>query len=281
MKVITAEIRHKSRSDVFRLVPLGDIHIGAQSCDENLFKRVVKSIAEDPNAYWFGMGDYCDFINRRDPRFDVTSLADFLISKEGLGDITKAQRDRFLALVKPIAHKCLALIEGNHETAITRHTERKIFEEIVMGIKGMGIMPEDKALGLGYTGWLRLQFKRQNTTRRITINLHHGFVGGRLAGAKALNMQRYLWTHEADVVVFGHSHNKMSQNEAVQMLDLGGNLLNLERRGIYGGTFNRSYGEGHTTYAEVKGYFPLPTGVPEILVRPGARNREDTIRIIS
>lgn len=48
-----------SRSEVYTIYPLGDVHIGALNCAEKQFKRVISQINADPNARWFGGGDIC------------------------------------------------------------------------------------------------------------------------------------------------------------------------------------------------------------------------------
>lgn len=272
MKVIQKRILHKSRSDSFRIIPLGDVHLGARGCDEERLIDTVKYI-KDNNYYWIGMGDYCDFINRRDPRFSLASQAEWLW---GEVDMVAIQKKRFVEIVSPIATQCLALLEGNHETAILRHTERNIYSEIVADLKEIAKMPEEQTLGIGYSGWLQLLFSREigngkdtlNPTKIITINLHHGFVGGKLAGAKALNMQRWLWTHDCDIAIFGHSHNTSIQIEAIERINRAGQLVKHNRKGCYAGTFLHSSGDGYTTYSEVKGYFPLPMDGVEIELIP-------------
>lgn len=284
MKIIRKRIEITSRKEEFKIIPIGDVHLGARACDEELFEKVIKRVEQEENTYWLGMGDMCDFINRKDPRYTPHVHPDWLI---GEVDLAKAQKERFLEITKPIAHKCLCLLEGNHETAILKHFERDIYSEIVTGMKDNGGFEPETQLAMGYYGWLILNFDREtkgenhNPTTRIVFNLHHGFVGGKLAGAKALNMQRWLWTHDADLVIFGHSHNTGMQIEAVEYLDSHGNFRIQQRRGAYGGTFLRSHIEESTTYSEVKGYFPLPMSGIEINVRPGAAHREDMIRVIA
>lgn len=280
MKVLTREWFRGTRSDVFRIVPLGDIHLGNAACDEKLFKAVVKRIADDDDCYWIGMGDYCEFINRSDPRFSVGSLAPWVGMKH-LGDLAKAQRDRFLKIVKPIAGKCLGLVEGNHERVIYKHYERQIYSEIVTKIKKAGGFDADHQLALGYCGWLLLKFHRNSDGERhqtgtIRLNLHHGFVGGRLAGAKALNMQRWLWTHDADLVIFGHSHNTASQVESVQSVTGGGKIRDHHRIGCYAGTFMNG-----AEYAEERGYFPMPKTYIEARLRPGATDARERVRVVT
>jgi len=242
-----------------------------------LLASTVQRIKDDDAAYWVGLGDYCEFINRSDKRFSVTALADWL-KVEHLGDLAKAQRDRFLDYTLPIAHKCLALVSGNHEGAIRRHYERDIHSEIVTAIKQAAGHSADYRLSLDYCGWLLLQFRRdeRRTRRVIRIYLHHGFVGGKLAGAKALNMQRWLWTHDADLVVFGHSHNTSVQPEAVESVTTAGTIRYQHRIGAYAGTFMRG-----AEYAQQKGYFPLPSSQIEIVLRPGAREQRDRVKVIT
>ena len=211
MKIIRRKWHGLNRSSRFTLYPVGDVHLGNSACDERLFRSVVQRIAEDDNALWIGLGDYADFINMSDPRFSTEALSSW-VRMSHLGDLARAQSERFLDIVQPIASKCLGLVEGNHERSIQKHYERSIYSEIVSGIKEMGGFDADLPLAFGYSGWLMLHFYRSQKDAQGTllrVYLHHGFVGGRLAGAKALNMQRVLWNHECDLAIMGHSHNEM------------------------------------------------------------------------
>jgi len=148
----------------------------------------------------------------------------------------------------------------------------------VTGIKEQAGRSADDPLAFGYSGWLVLSFYRSGKARRqratvLKVNLHHGFVGGKLAGAKALNMQRWLWTHEADLVIFGHSHNTMSQVESVEEVR-GAKIVHQHRMGMYCGTFMNG-----ARYAEERGYFPVPLTFSWAELRPGAAEVRDRIRI--
>lgn len=251
--------------DVFRIYPLGDIHIGVKACDEKLFMQTVKEVADDPCAYWIGMGDYLDAVNRTDPRFDPSILPDWMTMAD-LSDIVDAQLRRFGEMIEPIASKCLGLLCGNHESAITRHYERDAYREVVRLVKALGGFGQDHKLALGYYGWLALSFfysdKRTGGSRQFKLNLHHGFGGGKLSGSKALNLERWLWTHEADLVIFGHTHSRLSGPVGVEYLDRGNKVRIKERKGVYSGTFLRGNTPEHdaNTYPEVKGMLPMAHG---------------------
>src|SRR5512146_2676174 len=102
-------------------------------------------------------------------------------------------------------------------------------------------MKPNEPLGLGMYGWLQLVLHRSDVaSSAININCHHGFTGGKLAGAKALDMQRWLWTHHADVVVMGHCHGANLQWEQVEHLDRAGKVTVHKRVGLFSGTFLQS-----------------------------------------
>lgn len=54
MCVITHSIRHPLRSEIIRVTPLGDLHLGAALCDEKLLCETVASIEADPLHYYWG-----------------------------------------------------------------------------------------------------------------------------------------------------------------------------------------------------------------------------------
>lgn len=284
MRVLRREFETDSRKTEYNIIPIGDIHIGAAACDEDRLKQVIERIRGDKNARWIGMGDYCDFINMRDPRFNSGVLADWIGIRD-LADLVAAQKEYLLELLCPIADKCLGMVEGNHETSIHRFYERDIYSEIVTEIKYAGKFESDTPLAIGYYGWLLLHFKRKEQKSLVKVNLHHGYVGGKLAGAKALEMQRWLWSHDADIVIFGHSHNTAVQIEQTEGLDDTGRVEMKKRFGVYAGSFLKTINEnGPATYSEIKGCLPIPSAGIEIHIRPGAfdnsNERSEPIRMV-
>lgn len=227
----------------------------------------------------------CEFINLHDKRFDPASLASWITTAD-LTHLATVECNHFLDIVEPIADKCLGLVEGGHEAVIQRRYEQAIYNDIVTGIKLRAGMPEDKPLGLGIYGWLRLRFYRGKKGKNqgsmsLDVNLHHGFTAGRLAGAKALNMERWLWNHAADLVIFGHCHDQQAKVCSVEGVDKAGNLVKTIRKGMYSGTFLETVNEdGPATYAEARGYYPTATGCPQAILRPCAKEQRDRVKVL-
>jgi len=114
MKIFRREFYNVSRSDTFRIIPIGDIHIGNGACDEDLLVRTVSEVKNSSNTFWIGMGDACDYIQMSDWRSYPATLADW-ITIHDLNDLSKAETDRVIDYLSPIAPKCLAFLKGNHE----------------------------------------------------------------------------------------------------------------------------------------------------------------------
>lgn len=280
MHVLSRTIHHPSRTDTIRIYPLGDLHLGAAGCCEKLLAATVEAIRLDPFAYWIGLGDYCDFINLSDPRFAAGALAPW-IKITDLQDLAAVQRDRFLDLVTPIADKCLALVKGNHEDTIHRHYERAIYAEIVAGVKALMSDPPAK-LGLDYCGFLRLRLERgaSETAKghvwALDVFCHHGWGGGRLAGSKALKLERAAARFLADIALIGHWHTQMSL--VVRQLALnrrGTRLIHRTCRTVATGHWLDGHAQDATSYAEKAGYPPAEPGCPVVSLCPGTQ----TIRV--
>lgn len=208
MKTLRQTIYYPSRANTFRLYYLTDLHVGAKACDENLLRRDIAAIESDPRAYWIGGGDYIDAIARKgDKRYRESELASWLAGKD---DVMGQQRDYLVDMLAPIAHKCLGLIDGNHEDAAIRYYDRNIYGEIVTKIADIAGRPPP-SLALGTQGFVIINWRRGTPddwggTWSMVVYCHHGYGGGRLPGAHALALGRILGDYECDLAMTGHRH---------------------------------------------------------------------------
>lgn len=262
------------------ILPLFDIHLGALACNEEALRRSLDRIYSGPRVYTIGGGDYAEYITKSDKRFDIGSLAPWMVTKESLSDPARAQTERIIEYFKPISKKFLGLISGNHEGSIYKYHERDVLGEVCRGIG----RPE---LAMGYEGWLVLNFyetERSVTPDHvITIRLHHGFGGGKGEGAPMIAMQTMMFTNAADLTLMGHIHRRAVANPAVvERLDTNGNLVHDIRKGAYCGTFLATRIVGPSTYSAISGYTPtMAVGSPLITINPWASQPESKVEICS
>lgn len=276
MRTLTKPIYYKSRRDSVRLWHLTDLHLGARACDEARLQRDISAIEADPNAYWIGGGDYIDAICQvGDRRYRPSSLARWALGED---DVMGTQVNYAAAMLKPIAHKCLGLVDGNHEAAAVTWYGRNVYWSLVEKIAlEAGVQPE--SLALGVQGFLKLKFRRgtpgsYGSTWTMNIYLHHGYGGGKLAGGHALALERAMGTYNADLILMGHRHVRVFTDK----LQIGPDPVRGCSEKYRAAAFTPSYLRAHIepshrgcpvdTYAERAGYFPKDLGTLPITVIP-------------
>jgi hypothetical protein len=266
------EIVHPSRADEYCIYYITDTHIGARATDESLLRKHIKRIERDPHALWICGGDMLDAINRNDPRHQESALATWL---HGVDDILGAQKRHWVDMFKPIAHKCLAILSGNHETSVLKHSERDIYDELCTEVaNASGINPGE--IKLGYGGFLQLVFLRRGKGKgnRYALNfyVHHGYGGGRKAGGHALALEDIMLTYDADIYLMGHRHVRQTVESLRIGPDIARGHAQRKRVGIFSGSYLNSLlevdGQVIDTYALRKGLRPQPLGCTYIEVRP-------------
>jgi len=207
LRCIERATEYKSRRDELRVILIGDVHLGNRQSDEKTLRRLARRIREEPHTYWIGLGDYCEFIGKSDPRHDSDDWADWLFDREALRDIARTEYERFLSIMGDVGDKCLALIEGNHEAAIRKHSECDVYGAIVEGLKS-----KTAAHRLDHRGFLTWRLKRGHNgpTWSLRFYLTHGSNGGRRPGSTANRLEDLAnQVDGVDVVIQGHTHKAM------------------------------------------------------------------------
>ena len=277
MRCLAKTIEHDSRSDVFRIVPLGDVHLGAAACDERLFQQTVDYIKDTPATFWVGMGDLLECIPRCDKRHDERVMAKWL---HGKGAIIKYQRDKLIDILKPIGPRCLGYAIGNHEMNIEQRYSSDAYLDVIEAIRAT----EDTDLRLDISGYIMLKFRRANEggrkggTRTLVMDIHHGWAGGDYMSGPALKLEHRPAAFDADVHCFGHSHKKLAFPVVKTGVMRNGKIYARNCYCISTGSFMKTAIEDGVTYTERYGKKPVALGAPEIEFRPGAE--DDGIRVI-
>lgn len=271
MKVIEYRTTINSRSDCVKLIPLGDIHLGAKGCEEDLLQKTVDYIRKTKNCYWLGMGDAADFINTSDKRWG-NDVADW-IKVSDLPNLPKVQADRYLDYVYPIRHKCMGLLEGNHEETIRRRYHYSVADYIAVKMN----VPN-----LTYTAHIRWRIERKsksdgrNTYRNIIIYATHGAGGGRYLGGKINRLIGSCVGFDASIYCMGHIHEKLIHTiPSLRIYGHGDNIRHIDnnRYFILTGTFLKTYENNARSYGEKTMYNPTALGMVTIDIKPFCSTR--------
>lgn len=216
---------------------------------------------------------------KNDKRSSTDSLAPWC---KDVNDVILAQLDRLEEKLAPIADKCLALCEGNHETAQLEHNNRDVFSDFVGRIARHAGIDATRAhsLSLGYEGFLDLRLHyspKGNATGhnwRLVTYIHHGHGGGRKMGGPALTMEDTMGRYEADLFFMGHRHMLMAFPQTITCADIKRGYKLKERWGVWGGSYLGAFipqdgdGRPNVNYAQLKGLPVRATGGTHVTISP-------------
>ena len=259
MEVIQKVVDYKSRSDVFKVHPIGDIHLGTKHCAEDKIKARVQQIKDDPLALWVGMGDYGEFIaGKNDPRFDIKVIPDW-VEKTRVKD---SQVEYIVKLFEPIKNKCIGLLEGNHEDAYRKHND---------GDPQVDICHQLGVPSLGYSAFIRLIFRRGGVVGRSFLGVvSHGSGCAITRGAKVTRLERFMDNFNARWYAHGHVHDIIVTNKHYMELTDGDKITSLEKVAAMTGCWFTGYTQGIApSYGEIKNYPPTALGAPIFVFDPG------------
>ncbi len=254
------------RSDVFKVYPIGDEHIGTKHCHLMALQKKIKEIRDTPNTFWIGMGDKCEFITPGDPRWDIDVIDTDIYHPD---NIAEDQSQTWLDLYSCIKHKCLGLLEGNHEDSIRKHFHVDVQKNIC---KRLGVD------NLGSSCFIKFQFKRGTTPKNSHYQNYIGaFTHGAgcpvTDGAKINRLASLMNSFEADMVATGHHHDIKTLTKAYLTLQI--KTLEIQQKvkvGAITGCWFKTYSQGvRASYSERKNYPPTTIGCPVFIINPDKR----------
>ena len=260
MELARRRVKAPADGRPLHLYPLGDIHLGAAACDLEDFRRTVRQIAEDPNGYWLGMGDYGDLIMPSDPRWAFSGhdwkRLGFLNGKPGISNLGVEHRDLIERELAPIKDKCLGLLFGNHEDAFSKY----YFIDVARYLAERFGVPM-----LGYTTLFRLEIeigrgsKAHHEVWPVTVFAEHGATGGGTDGNALNSLQKRGMEFRADIYLKGHVH-RLGISQRTEMAWGTKEMATRDRVFVLTGTYLKGYSEFETTYGERRGYPPNELG---------------------
>jgi predicted phosphodiesterase len=271
MECITRHTQYDSRTDVFRLIAIADVHLGNLHANEKLLKQLAQEIQTQPFTYWIGLGDMCEFINLRDPRFDPSELAPWL-DMDDLKDLARAETARFLDIMRPCASKCLGLVEGNHEESIRAHSEADVYSALIEGLADKE--HEHRLEHRGIVSWVFDRGAAKANSWTLRIHATHGSGGGQSAGSVSNKLLQIADQMDGiDVVLMGHHHKPdwkpisrvragKRKSEVVTIHTIACPALCSDMR-----------------YADRKDYRAYPTGYAELLITPNTHHVEVRLNV--
>jgi hypothetical protein len=273
-------IYHNSRSDVFTIWNLSDLHLLNKACAVDDVKRDIEIIKNDPFSFWVGGGDYAEFIGHDDKRFDPDAVSEDVKVKD-LGRLGKYEMEMVRGLFSPIKHKCLGLLFGNHEYKFE-------IEKKQLDLHGW-LCTELSVDNLGYSAMFDLIFvnlkikipmlsnkapayDKQRGVEAFRFFVHHGAGFASTPGGKLNKLIQAMNSFDAEIFMLGHVHDQTGRRQVTIGADEHCTKSKAKvKLGVISGSYLKTYSDGVTTYGEQRMYLPTTLGAAKISIRPDTR----------
>jgi hypothetical protein len=199
------------RANPQTLLFLGDLHLDHYKSNRKDLKRVLDDAVEKEAAIIL-VGDVFDAMQgKSDRRANKAALRSRYTGRD---DYLGAIVDDVSDFLMPYARNIWMVLEGNHESAITRWSEINLTRLLVHNLNTQG---GAKALAPGYQTYAALKLNHSQNRRGVILPFFvtHGFGGASAVTGGAISMQRRAVTYpDAEFVVSGHLHRSLSSEQA-------------------------------------------------------------------
>ncbi len=232
-------VRDYSHLDKLNPIPLGDLHIGAPSHNQEKWEEWLTYLVNEPHTTLINTGDNLDAAlkNSKSESYDATMT------------VGRAKRI-FQSQIEPLAQagRVDLLMPGNHEARIYR------------AVGDCPILDVAENLGLNYSQYAALiLYKVGQETYRVYVR-HGTGSGNGMIGSRANQLQRQAHVVEADVYISGHTHSQLASVDNVFVLEEE-RMVRKKRYYLSSGSFLNYEG-----YAAERAFVPGKIGAPRLFL---------------
>lgn len=230
-----------------------DAHHDSTACDQDLEMRHLLE-AERRNAFICDIGDLFDCMNGRyDKRADREHLRPEYQHGPYLNRLIDVGYERYARFAPLWLH----MSPGNHETAVAKHNDFDLTQQLYARLK-----PTAPMLNLGrYAGYIRFHlYYLKREIGSVMIAYHHGFGGSAPVTRGVIQTNRMAISYpDADIVWSGHTHTEFYLSIARQRIDHQNGLYRDEQYHIRSPGYKEDTSSG-SGWAVEKGFMPQSLG---------------------
>ena len=260
MKVLDTAVVLDNPNSPLTLIPFGCVHRDDPGFREALWRQCVDEIAQTPNCYAIGLGDYANFLRTTARTYLKAYVADDNSFRE-LDSMVKGEAIRFYeTYLKRIKDKLLGLAEGNHYHEFQNQTTDT---QLLCDLAQVPYL--DKPCFMRLTVKYRQEGKEPKTLKTFKVLIHHGdWSGGnsRIGGdVNAAEMKALGF--DFDIYLFSHTHRLWGMHIPSLTIPTTGELKVVERPRVFirSGAFMAGYDEKcQKSYAHKKLLHPTELG---------------------
>lgn len=175
-----------------------DVHFDNPLCRRDLYRRHLDQALER-NAPNLDFGDFnCAMQGRKDPRHEKGHTLPENNTTDYFGSLIRGSSDFLEKYRKILALRGI----GNHESAITKHSEIDLTRAIVDRLNDKG----GTAILGGYRGWVMIRITSGKVQQTFRMYYTHGSGGSAPVTKGVIRTNRRAAFVDADIIVGGHIH---------------------------------------------------------------------------
>lgn len=267
MRLLTIRVPVERHTEPFLIAPLVDTHLGATDADTERLSDWLDKVRAASKTLVFGLGDYADFIARRDKRYRAGSCA-----TDG-DNVIWDQIQAAHGMLASVRDRLPIVLEGNHEWTVGNRGEINpidVLRDLLAGVNEVKTWApgEDPVVG-GMEALVRVIFERDLKKRTVTFYLHHGYFHGKRPNV-VRHLENLIRMYRVDVAVVGHNHLPVDTGPIVHQRPdkFWSSLQQRSARGIMCMPWKSGRIHGDTSWEELRGMVPRATGPTLIEVLP-------------
>lgn len=246
MKAIKIDLSENLRE--IDIMPVADYHWADPNSDHDKIMEDIAYIRDHENCYCVLNGDLMDCAI-------ASSIGDTYGSTLSPMEELRVCTELFA----PIAHKCLCVVPGNHES---RHYRTNGIDLTELMCRQLGIVDRySSTTALLFVRFGELQ-DRRNHHRKVcyTIHVSHGNGGGRKESGKVQRLVDMSTCVDADIFIVGHTHLPAMLKDSYARPNMANSSITYGTR-LYVNTSAKLNWGG---YGETGGFKPPCTDTPVI-----------------
>lgn len=243
-----------AEKDSFKLMVLGDLHIGDPLSDLDLIKDTIDYVKKTKDCYVILNGDLINNALK-------TSKSDSYIEQMTI----EQEQEMLIELLKPIKDRILVMATGNHEYRTSLLAGINPLKAVAYALEIKDKLVEDSYI-------LDIQFGKccgnsKSQNHYLIYGIHGGSGGGKRAGATANALQDMaLVRPDMDLYIHSHTHTCVNYNDLIFLYNRKTQQTIEHQRTFYNANAFLKYGG----YAEKKGYKPSDRQ-PSVLIVKSTR----------
>ena len=195
------------------IYPISDVHIGSLEHNKREWNSFIENIKKEPNSYIILGGDLMNNATRS----SVSNIFDEVLRP-------REQKERLVEYLKPIKHKIICAVCGNHERRSIKDADDDPMYDVMCKLDLEDIYRQNIA-------FLKLQFGSEKEIKNrngitYTFAVTHGAGGGIYTGASVNRNERFGYTIDnLDCLVVGHTHKGTITKPSKIVIDPRNNMV--------------------------------------------------------